>query len=414
MNLLHFVHTYVPVYGGTTTRLMNLFSNDGNKHSMIVPYMGSQYVPTNIRDLRHENIYRNIFVKRVPLSIYPQVRAPFFEYISRINNWKKNARQLLDGVEESNFDLVYGHMAPMEFALAAKFYSFRNKIPFILEIHGLVKDSLFVSPISFKKFFNTFGNFLIQKMEKAILTKANYIIVQTKSMKKRVIDEYHVAHSKIEVAYNGVDIERFSPSKYKNDKTNLEAEMHLESKIVFSYFGFLDKNNGLKFFLQALNNLPCEIKNRIKVLVIGRGPYTKLVGDFAADNDFLNFLGLVEYDLIPQYYSITDVFVIPRPSNQATETLIPMKLLETMSMENIVLVSNVHGMTEVVTDGVNGIVYRERDINDFQRKVIDIINNLKNYKPLGRIARNTVLENYTWVGARKNLEGVYKKAIVHE
>ena len=409
MNILHFIHTYVPVYGGTTTRVMNLFSNDGNTHTMIVPYLGSQYVPKDIHDLNHEDSYDNIFVKRVPLSIYGDIQVPFLEYTSRINNWKKNACQLLDGVEESNFDLVYGHMAPMEFALAAKFYSFRNRIPFILEIHGLVKDSLFVSPSPFKKLYNTVGNFLIQKLEKAIFTKANHIIAQTKSMKKRVIDEYHVAHSKIEVAYNGVDEVTFSPGKYTKKKNTLEVEMHLESKIVFSYFGFLDDNNGLKFFLQALNNLPCEVKNRIKVLVIGRGPYSKVVDDFAADNDFLDFIGLVEYDLIPQYYAITDVFVIPRPSNQATETLIPMKLLETMSMENIVLVSNVQGMTELVTDGVNGIVYRERDINDFQCKFIDIINNLKIYKPLGIIARNTVLENYTWMGARKKLDGVYKK-----
>ena len=410
LNVIHFAHTFIPIYGGTTTRLMNLFRNDGNKHTMIVPYLGSKYVPRNIKDLKYEDIYGNIFVKRVPLSTFGEIRGPFLEYGSKINNWKKNARELCNTLEGSKFDLVYGHN-PMEFALAAKHYSVRYEIPLIYEIHGLVKDTLFVSSNPVKKVYNTLGNFFIKRMEKSILNQATYIIVQTKRMKDRVADEYHLPSSKIDVICNGVDIQRFSPAKYKNDKIGLEAEMHLESKVVFSYFGFLDDNNGIKFLLKALNNLPHYTKSQIKVLVIGRGPYSKLVGDFAANNDFLDFLGLVEYEHIPRYYSVTDVFVIPRPSNQATETLIPMKLLEAMSMENIVLVSDVHGMTEVVTNRKNGIVYREGDIDDFIHQFVNIIDNLTEYKLFGKAARKTVFESYTWEKARRKLANIYEKTL---
>ena len=60
MNIIHFIHTYIPIFGGTTTRLINLYSNDGNNHTMIVPFSGSQYVPPNISNLNKYDTYDNI------------------------------------------------------------------------------------------------------------------------------------------------------------------------------------------------------------------------------------------------------------------------------------------------------------------------------------------------------------------
>ena len=412
MNLLHFIHSYAPIYGGTTTRLMNLFSNDGNKHTMVVPYLGSQYVPRDIHDLNHEDSYDNIFVKRVPLSIYGHVQVPFLEYTSKINNWKKNARQLLDGAKDSNFDMVYGHLAPMEFALAAKQFSVDKEIPLILEFHGgPIRDTLYTSSNYIKRLYNSFGNSLIINKERDILTHSSHVVVQTKSVKERVIKEYRLPPHKVQIIYNGVDPDTFSPKKYAGKGKSLRKQNRIDSEIVFSYFGFLDDNNGIEFFLNALNKLPDNIKKKTKVMIIGRGPYANLVREFAANHSCLDYLGLVDYEKIPLYYSVSDVFVIPRPSNLLTENLVPMKLLEAMAMEKIVLVSNVAAMTEIVIHGSNGVVFKQGDVYDFQRKFIDIIENINAYKQLGRYARQSVIKNFTWEIARSKLSRAYSETV---
>ncbi|MGC9337869.1 MAG: glycosyltransferase family 4 protein, partial [Candidatus Cloacimonadia bacterium] len=383
MKILHFIHAFIPIYGGTTTRMINLFTNDGNEHVIIAPNIGSQYVPQNITQLNSSDTYENITIHRVPLSNFKTDRIPFSEYISRIIHFRRNSLELLKGVNTEDFDLVYGHFSPMEFAFAAYQYSRDNSIPLFIEIHALFKDTLFWSRNPLKKIYNSIGNAILLRMEKNILNHASRIIVQTKSMGRRLKEEYGFGDKKINVVYNGVDIDKFSAGKYREQSFLLEKTHKTRGKCVLSYIGFLDNNNGINFFLQSLESLPESVKSNIKVFLIGRGPYSKLVEDFSARNDFLEYLGMVDYNEIPQYYSITDIFVIARPSNLATENFIPMKLLEAMAMEKIVLVSNVGGMTEVVSHMKNGIVFKANDIDDFNKKLTDAVFSIDTYKQLG-------------------------------
>ncbi len=52
---------------------------------------------------------------------------------------------------------------------------------------------------------------------------------------------------------------------------------------------------------------------------------------------------------MPDYYFTSDIFIIPRPSTISSELVTPLKLLEAMSMESVVLGSNVGGISEVIT-----------------------------------------------------------------
>ena len=410
MRLLHFVHTYIPVFGGTTTRLMGLFARDGNAHVMIAPAAGGHYVPASITQLAAQDVYDNVKVRRVSLTAFPKWRLHLLDSLDKVRACAVNARELMAAAPSSGVDLVYGHN-PLEFAAAARAYCRACGVPLVYEVHGLVKDTL-PGGTSFLRWINAaMGNFLILRIERRVLSLAAHVIVQTNRMRDRGVAEFARGVGDVTVVPNGVDVEVFRCETHREAAARLRAERALGDKVVLAYFGFLDNNNGIKFLLDSVASMPAELKSRVHVLILGRGPYAGLVRSAAAGDPGIEYLGLVDHDHIPPYYGMADVFVIPRPSNAATENLLPMKLLEAMAMEKTVIVSDVGGMTAVVRDGENGVVFRREDTEDFVRRLRAIVDGPENRARLGAAARRSVLDAYSWEVARERLRDVYARVL---
>jgi glycosyltransferase involved in cell wall biosynthesis len=247
----------------------------------------------------------------------------------------------------------------------------------------------------------------LQKVERGILDQATFVIAQTGRIRERLAREYGVMERRVAVVYNGVDLDMFSPGKHVEDSERFRAENGLEGKIVVSYFGFLDGNNGIPFFLESLAGMPAEIRKRVKVMIVGRGPFTEMVKKYAGEHDFILYRGMLEYREMPLYYAATDVYVIPRPSNPATENIVPMKLFEAMAMEKIILVSDVGGLTESILHGVNGVVYKAGNKIDFQKKFTDILNGIGSSNVLGKQAGKMAREKYNWSVSREVLTDIF-------
>ncbi|HJH28059.1 MAG TPA: hypothetical protein C5S37_15150 [Methanophagales archaeon] len=129
------------------------------------------------------------------------------------------------------------------------------------------------------------------------------------------------------------------------------------------------------------------------------------------ESDLIEYLGLVNYNDMPRYYSACDVFVIPRPSTLPAENLIPMKLLEAMAMEKIVLGSDVGGITEVVTNNKNGIIFKKGNKEDLLNKIRYIVENIGNIDGIKKQARRDVVNKYSWEKSRERLQNVYEAVI---
>lgn len=409
MKILHFTHCFFPVYGGTTTRLYNLLSDELNEHYLYVPQAPSGYIPDNMSVLKEEEDFGNIRVRRCKLVEDFKVKIPVintFRYI------EINSDRLVNFVKEEGFEIVHGHN-PTEFAAAAMKYAKRNKVPFVCEAHGLAADAPMLKKKRYipKVAYSSIRQ-LFKLKEKKIFQNADAIITQTTAMKQRIMNVFDIDADRITTVPNGVDESKFDPTKWHQKGKELRREKNWIDKTIFLYSGFLDDINGIDFFLNSIKELPEEIKREIKVVVLGRGPLQKYVKDMSKEeSDLMEYLGLVNYNDMPIYYSACDVFVIPRPSTLPAENLIPMKLLEAMAMEKIVLGSDVGGITEVVTNNKNGVVFREGDKDDMFKKISYIVENIGNLDSIRKQARKDVIGNYSWVKSREQLRNVYKSVI---
>ena len=86
----------------------------------------------------------------------------------------------------------------------------------------------------------------------------------------------------------------------------------------------------------------------------------------------------------------------------------PMKILEAMAMAKVVLVSDVAAMAEVVTDGVDGVVFGKDDAGSFLERIESVVRGSVLSSDIGVCARRKVLEGYTWETCRAKLQGIYE------
>ena len=108
--------------------------------------------------------------------------------------------------------------------------------------------------------------------------------------------EYYVSKSRLKIAKNIIDINRFSPLKDKNQITKLRRSLNLplKNKIIL-YAGYLNERKGLDLLIELGVYLKKKYKN-ISLVVIGDKHNVKIFGRNNKKNNllFLQFDKLID------------------------------------------------------------------------------------------------------------------------
>ena len=299
---------------------------------------------------------------------------------------------------------------PLEFARAALDFSKRHGVPFAYEAHGLMCDSYAGSsgnPLSAA--VNGPGRKLVMREEKRIIAHARAVIVQTEAMRRRISGLYGLHPDEVSVIPNGVDERVFDPSRERDASERLRREHGWNKKRVLLYSGFLDNINGVGFLLDALDGCSAEMPGNLRMVILGRGPLEERLRRASRKHEGLDYLGVVEDDQMRAYYGAVRGGLLPRPSSWPAETLIPMKLLAAMAMERVIVASDVGGITEVIQDGKNGMLFEKGSGRGLIRALGEFAGAGGEIALLGREARKQVSARYRWDTSRGALDRVYRK-----
>jgi glycosyltransferase involved in cell wall biosynthesis len=137
------------------------------------------------------------------------------------------------------------------------------------------------------------------------------------------------------------------------------ARLGLCGKTVLAFFGSFYAYEGLHLLLRAVPDLRRQ-RPEIIVLLIGGGPEESNLRALAQELDLgesVVFTGRVPHEEIQRYYDLADLFVFPRVSMRLTELVTPLKPLEAMAQERIVVASSVGGHRELIRDRETGYLF---------------------------------------------------------
>ena len=305
---------------------------------------------------------------------------------------------LINYVGEQNlqYDLIYSNYWMS--GIVGKLISEKLKIPHIITFHtmGLTKRSV--------NYLENESDFRIDS-ELDLIKKSDAIVVPTYQEKENLILNYK-SENDIYIVSPGVDLEKFkSKNKYKSrEKLGLSQT----SKILLSV-GRLEPIKGYDVLINALSFLNISDDFDVRLLIIG--------GDSKSQNELerLNslklkhglsnqviFLGAIDHDELPIYFSAADVFLMP----SAYETF-GIAALEASACNLPVIAPQVGGLKSVVKHGQTGFL----SVNKSPESLTHYLEILLKNKPLRELfGVNSRLHamNYSWGKSSKDLISVFE------
>ena len=294
-------------------------------------------------------------------------------------------------LRDNKYDLVYANTGAAAFcSLSGRL----TKVPLVFDMHGDLLQELLLrcghglDP----KFLAKYA--LLKIMEFANLKSSNQIICVSNRMINYLHNSKGVALEKMDYVTNGVDLDFF---QYKKDKIQeLKEKLGLEDKLIFGYVGGFQSWQGIENMINSAKSIKDD---EIAFLIVG--------GERKQDNtDKKNtiFIPKINRLEVPDYYSLCDVLMLPRPSHLATEMAAPTKFAEYTSMSKPVLTSNVGDAADLVKKYNSGIVVENNSVNG----MVNGINQFKNLdaaelKRMGKNSRKLAENEFDWKLVGKNL-----------
>jgi glycosyltransferase involved in cell wall biosynthesis len=195
---------------------------------------------------------------------------------------------------------------------------------------------------------------------------------------------------------NGADPERFDPARA--NRQTVRARLGLGDALTIGWAGVMRDWHGLGLLLQAVAAIP-----DVRLLLVGDGPARPSVEREAAAAGIAERLvitGRVPAAEMPDYLAAMDVAVV---ASDRTQVASPMKLVEYMAMERVVVAPRLDNIRDLVSDGRDGLLFTPENADDLTGVLRRLIGDAPLRQTLGAAARQTVLGTRTW---RRNAERV--------
>ncbi len=201
--------------------------------------------------------------------------------------------------------------------------------------------------------------------------------------------------SMIKVIPNGVNTIQFQPSLSKKS-----------SKTTLIYVGRLVQTKGVHMLLKVFHQV---LENGISanLHIAGDGPEKEKLLSLAREleiTDYTHFHDSV--DNVAPLLKKSDIFVLP----SSVEGL-PNALLEAMACGLAVVTTRVGGNTEIIENGINGLLIDPDDPQQLNKALLKILKEKATMEKLGQNARKTIEGGFSIDHITAEYEKLYKEII---
>jgi UDP-glucose:(heptosyl)LPS alpha-1,3-glucosyltransferase len=176
------------------------------------------------------------------------------------------------------------------------------------------------------------------------------VIAISDMVKQDMIQWYKIPEDRIEVVYNGVDIERFHPRTQKY-RSEIRKRHQIGEEFVILFVSNNFRMKGLSYLMKALVRLKREDHSTFRLLILGRDqkrPYLRLAKKIGILEETV-FAGTTEEP--EKYYGAADLLVHPTFYDACSLTV-----LEALASGLPVITTVSNGASGIITQGQEGFV----------------------------------------------------------
>lgn len=241
-------------------------------------------------------------------------------------------------------------------------------------------------------------------IDRVTLPLADYIVSNSKAGKQILVNREKIDEKKIEVIYNGIDIQDFN-KKQKAELADLfTSESFFSNKFIVGFIGSLTQQKGLNVLFEAAAELKEKSLNIILVL-IGEGKRKQELEQLTKElgiEDIVYFTGYK--DMGWKFMRLFDVLVSP-----SLWEGMPNVVIEAMAQGIIVVATNVGGIPELIEEGKDGFLVESKNIHALVDKISYIFNLPEEKRiEIRENAQKKIIKNYSIEKMVREYESLYQ------
>ena len=181
---------------------------------------------------------------------------------------------------------------------------------------------------------------------------------------------------KLHTLCNFIDVEKCKKSSYT------------EKEDYYCFIGRISHEKGVLTLIEAANQLPYRLK------IIGGGPLEGKIKSLA--NPDIEFMGFRQWEEIKEIAGRARFSVIPSEWYENN----PLSVIEAQCLGTPVLGARIGGIPELIEEGVSGLCFESKNVEDLKDKIKDMFAASFDYNTIARTAQT-----------RYNSEAYYQKLI---
>ena len=399
MKVLHIFDHSLPIQDGYSYRSINILIEQRRQGMQTMQLSSAKHPDAKAQ---RETI-DNFEFHRTCASQAPWARLPVLDQLEVVRSLERRLSELIAAERP---DLLHAHSPPLV-GLAAVRAGARHGLPVVYEIRAFWEDA------AVDKGACREGDWryrATRALETHVVRRADAVTCICAGLRNDLLTR-GVPAQKLTVIPNAIDPSQFSTERSVDSA--LAAQLGLRQGCTIGFVGSFYAYEGLRLLVAAMPAILAS-KPSLKLLLVGGGndeaDIRKDVAALGLQNNVV-FSGRVPHHDVNRYYDLIDVLVYPRLPMRLTELVTPLKPLEAMIQDRIVIASNVGGHREMINDEHTGLLFDAGNPAALTATVVRAFGDPALQARLRANGRDYVLKERTWQRSVGRYPGVYAAAI---
>jgi len=399
MKILHILDHSIPVLDGYSLRTLSILRHQRELGWDTVHVTGPKH---EIPGPPVERVDGWEFFRTDPCSGL-LARLPLLRYLAVVNDLTRRVEAV---ARQTRPDVLHAH-SPALNALAALRVGRRLHIPVVYEVRALWEDAAVSAGVQSE---GGMRYRLSRALESLALREADAITTICEGLRSDMLQR-GIPEPKITVIPNAVDADTFGAAAAVDH--DLARRLGLSGKLVLGFLGSFYRYEGLHLLVEAMPRLIAANPD-IRLLLVGGGEDDAMLRRLVLERGLggaIVFAGRVPHAEVPRYYDLVDILVYPRLPERLTHLVTPLKPLEAMAREKIVLASDVGGLRELVRDDDTGFLFRAGDPEALAARVLEVARRRDEWPAMRGRARHFVETERSWENSVARYRAVYDRLL---
>jgi glycosyltransferase involved in cell wall biosynthesis len=219
------------------------------------------------------------------------------------------------------------------------------------------------------------------------------VITVSETLRTELLEYY--PREKMEVVYNGVDLERID---------NIDSDEKNPNQVI--YIGSLNKRKNVLDAVKAVELARNEIKDLELVIVSSGGEYEGVIKEMSRKNSFIRYYKKATDE--EKMKLLKESSLLVHPSLKESFGIVA---IEALACNTPFLAYDIPALKEVCKLTSGGMVVKHGDYETLSQRICDLLRGESKLKEMAKRGRKKVEEEFTWEKVAKKEERIFKAVL---